>query len=109
MKENQIEGRGERIPTKSEVMGIIMHHLKSSEGITILEEVSDALGLYWLDLSAKGEELGAINEYCYTRKGIMINGVETSETSIDVEYFQDGEVVGGDRVAIFDDQRGEWK
>src|SRR3989344_2807039 len=99
--ETHIERGPELIPTKAEVMGIITRHVESTGDFTTLREVNDAEGLRLLDVRTEGRESGETTEYLYTRKGLLPNNVRTAETSIEVSYYQNGEIVFGERVAIY--------
>jgi hypothetical protein len=108
--QNPFEKGQEHVPTKNEVMNIINEQLiKSPEKFTTLREINDENGLRLLDLRIEGENPGETSEFLYTRKGMLPNNVETSETSIEVSYYQDGEIIGGDRIAIYNSETGEWK
>ncbi len=107
--ENEIEKEPEHIPTKEEVMEIIDRRMEPPEKFTTLRELYDEQGLCLLDLRIEGKQPGEMSEYLYTRKGLLPNKVMTLETSIEVSYYQDGEIVGGDRVAIFGYQKNEWE
>ena len=109
MIENQIEKGPEHIPTKYEVSEIIARRAETSENFTTLREFHDEKGLTLLDLRIEGKNPGEISEYLYTRKGMLPNNVETFQTSIEVSYYENGEIVGGDRVAIFNYETGEWE
>ena len=108
MMENQIEKGPERIPTKKEVMEIIARYVESPEKLVTLREISDMNGLTLLDLRIEGKEQGETIEYLYTKAGTLPNGVMTRETSIEVSYYQDGKVVSGERVAIYNPAIGQW-
>jgi hypothetical protein len=107
--QNPFERPPEHIPTKAEIIGIISLCVESQEKFTPLRELYDEQGLRLLDLRIKGENPGETSEFLYTRKGILPNGVETKQTSIEVSNYQDGEITGGDRVAIFNYEIGEWE
>jgi len=107
--ENKFERGPEKIPTKEEVMEIITKGIESVERFVTLREISDDQGLTLLDLRIEGKKPGETLEYLYTRAGILPNGVPTSETSIEVSYYQDGEIRGGDRVAIYNSATGQWE
>jgi hypothetical protein len=106
---NPFEKGPETIPTKEEVMEIILRNAEHPEKIKTLRELHDDIGLTLLDLRVEGEKSGETTEYLYTKKGLLPNGIMTHETSIEVSYYQDGKIVGGDRVAIYDEETGEWK
>lgn len=105
---NEIERGPERIPTKEEVMGIIIRHVESSGGLTIIRELNYTDGLHLLDIRTEGTKPGETIEYLYTKKGLLPTGVPTAETSIEVSYYQDGEIYFGARVAVYNAQTGEW-
>lgn len=107
--ENYFEKGPEKIPTKSEVLEIIGRNIELKENFEILREFSDEQGLTLLDLRVEGKEAGETLEFLYTRAGILPNGVPTHETSIEVSYYQDGNIVGGDRVAVYNEAAKEWE
>ena len=107
--EHQIEKGPERIPTKEEVMEIITRCVEYPEKLTTLREISDEKGSALLDLRIEGKESGETSEYLYTRAGRLPNGAMTLQTSIDVSYYQDGEIVSGDRISIYNSQTGQWE
>jgi hypothetical protein len=106
--ENQFESGQEKIPTKEEVMEIINKQVESPEKFTTLREISDEKGISLLDLRIEGKNSGEIIEYLYTRAGTLPNGVPTAQTSIEVSYYQDGNIIGGERIAIYNSERAEW-
>lgn len=105
---NTFERGPERIPTKEEVMGIILRCVEFPEKLTFLRELNDTEGLRLLDIRTEGKKPGETIEYLYTRKGLLPNGVPTAETSIEVSYYQDGDIFFGERVAIYNAQTNEW-
>jgi hypothetical protein len=106
---NQFEKGPERIPNKEEVLEIINRRVESPEKFETLRELHDEQGLTLLDLRIEGKEAGETSEYLYTRKGLLPNGVPTAETSIEVSYYQDGQPIGGDRIAIFNYEKNDWE
>lgn len=107
--ENNIEKGKEQIPTKEEVLEIIIKRAESPEKVTTLREISDDQGLKLLDLRIEEKEPGATAEYLYCRKGVMPNGIETKYTSIVVSYFQDGQEIGGSEIAFYNSENGSWE
>lgn len=105
---NQFEKSPEHIPVIEEVMNIITRHLESSGEFVTLRKLDDEKGLRLLDVRTEGEKSGETIEYLYTRKGLLSNEVMTAETSIEVSYYENGEIVFGERVAIYNHQRNEW-
>ena len=108
--ENKIIEKGpEKIPTKKEVIDVIVRRVESPEKFVTLREISDEEGITLLDLRIEGKEPGETIEYLYTRAGLLPNGKTTSQTSIEVSYYQDGNIVGGDRVAIYNSKTEQWE
>ena len=114
--QNPFEKGPEQSPTKEEVMQIILEDAGFEERISpvILRELTDENGLRLLEIKIESEEPGETIEYLYTRKETVLpenlpKKVETFSTSIEVSYYQDGEITGGDRVAIYNSETGEWE
>lgn len=107
--ENQFEKGPERIPTKEEVMEIITRRVESVEKFETLREINDEQGLKLLDLRFEGKEPGETMEFLYTRAGVLPNGVPTAQTSIEVSYYQEGDCIGGDRIAVLNPDTGVWE
>ncbi|MDQ3014609.1 MAG: hypothetical protein M3Q73_01965 [bacterium] len=107
--EKSFEKGPERIPSKAEVMEVIAKRVESVEKQETLREINDEQGLKLLDLRFEGKEPGETVEFLYTRAGVLPNGVPTALTSIEVSYYQDGDCVGGDRIAVLDPTTGVWE
>lgn len=102
-----IEGKEEKILSSQEVLNALSIY---AEGCTPTRELSDEKGVYLLEVEIAGEREGEKTEYQYKRKGIHSNQNTSSEGSvISAIYYQDGIPVGGEKVAILDEQTGEWK
>ena len=82
--ENPAEKSPERIPTKAEVMEIIVRHVESTKEFVTLREIHDEKGLCLLDLRIEATKPGETHEYLYTRAGVLPNGSTTLQTSIEV-------------------------
>ena len=106
MMENSFERKQERILTREEVIEVISRYV---ENFTLVRELTDEQGLYLLEAQIDGKEKRETIQYMYMRKGRFPNHNETAETAINVVYYQDGIPVGGDNVAVFNDETGEWK
>lgn len=103
--ENPIEKGPERILSKEEVMEVISRYAENAE---MVRELSDEQGLYLLEVKVPGEKEGETTQYEYMRKGRFPNHNEASETALHKVYY-DGEMpVGGDKVAIYNPETGEW-
>ncbi len=105
---NQFEYGPEHTPTREEIMAIITRFVESPEKLAIIRELSDQEGVTLLDMRIEGEKPGETTEYLYQRKGIMPNGVMTSWTSIEVSYYEDGQIVNGKRIAVYNYENSEW-
>lgn len=90
-------------------MEVIAKRVESVEKHETLREIYDDQGLKLLDLRFEGKEPGETMEFLYTRAGELPNVVPTSQTSIEVSYYQDGDCVAGDRIAVFDPNSGVWQ
>ena len=104
--ENFIEKGHERILTKEEVMEVIVRY---AENTTFVRELSDEQGLYLLEVKIEGKKQGDSIQYQYMRKGIFPNHNEALETALHVVYYQDEMPVGGDKIAVYKTETGEWE
>ena len=104
-KTNKAEEASERILTSEEVLEALSQH---AEGYTLSRELSDEKGVYLREVEVKGEKEGEVTEYQYMRKGRHSNHNESDRTAISVIYYEDGMPVGGERIAIFDEDAGVW-
>ncbi len=87
-------------------MEVISRYTENAE---LVHELSDEKGLYLLEVKTEGKKPGEVIQYEYMRKGRFPNQNEASETSIEVMYYQDGNPIGGDTIAKFNEATGEWK
>jgi hypothetical protein len=101
-----IESRPEKILTGAEVLEAISAY---AEGYTLGRELSDEKGVYLREVEVKGEKEGEVTEYRYIRKGEYANNNASTETVIERVTYEDGVPTGGERVAVFNDETGEWK
>ncbi len=101
-----IEKASERIFTKTEVMEIITRY---AENATVVRELSDTQGLYLLEATVPGKELGEIIEYQYMRKGDHGNHNEARETGICVTDYKDGVPIHADMIAEYKSETGQWE
>jgi hypothetical protein len=104
--DNQIEKGPERIPTKEEVMKIIS---RFERNFVFVRELADEQGLYLLEVKVEGDKPGEITQYEYLRKGRYENHDEASETAIHKVDYENGEVVWGKKVALYNSETGEWE
>lgn len=104
--ENPIEKGPERILTKEEVMEVIARY---AENTTFVRELSDEQGLYLLEVKIEGKKSGEIIQYEYMRKGRFPNHNEASETAVCVVYYKDEVPMGGDKIAVYNPETGEWE
>ncbi len=94
----------EKILSSEEVLQALSLY---AEGYTLGRELSDEKGVYLREVEVKGEREGEMTEYLYMRKGSY--GMNQSDvTAISVTYYQDGMPVGGERVAVFNEETSEW-
>jgi hypothetical protein len=103
--ENLIEKGPERILSKEEVLEVIARYGENAE---FVRELSDEQGLYLLEAKIEGKEPGEVIQYEYMRKGRFPNHNEASETALHVVYYQDEIPVGGDKIAVYNSETGEW-
>lgn len=97
----------ERVPSSEEILAAISEH---AEGYTVRRELSDEKGVYLLEVEIKGEDGEIAEEYQYVRKGGPRSyNPEYDETKIVCVRFHEGMPVGGEKVAVFNDQTGEWR
>jgi len=104
-KLNKTEEAPERILSSEEVLEALSEH---AEGYTLGRELSDEKGVYLREIEIKGEKEGEVTEYQYMRKGRHANHNESDKTAISVIYYEDGMPVGGERIATFNEETGEW-
>ena len=103
--EHNMEKGPERIPTEQEVMEIVSGFI---EGCTVERTLSDEQGLYLLEAKVPGGVPGETTMYEYMRKGRFPNQNQASETALHVTYYQDGDACGGEKVAVYSEETGEW-
>ena len=96
----------ERILSKEDVMEAISRY---AENATLVRELSDEQGLYLLDVKIEGEKPGETTQYEYMRKGRFLNQNQASETAIHKVYYEDEMPVGGEKVAVYKSESGEWE
>ncbi|OHA17826.1 MAG: hypothetical protein A2836_03160 [Candidatus Taylorbacteria bacterium RIFCSPHIGHO2_01_FULL_45_63] len=92
--------------SKEEVMEAIS---RFAENATLVRELSDEQGLYLLEAKVEGENSGETTQYEYMRKGRFPNHNEASETAIYKVYYENEIPVGGDKVAVYKSETGEWE
>lgn len=101
------EGGPEKILTKQEILDFITKYI---EGWEVVDERSDEKGVYLLNVKVEVEdEPGKFVQYEYLRKGHFPNKNETSETHLEIVYYQDEEVYFADEIAFYDEATGEWR
>jgi hypothetical protein len=104
-KQSSIESVSERILTSEQVLEALS---RFAEGFALGRELSDEKGVYLREIEKPGENAGETIEYQYMRKGNHGRQNVSSETAISVIYYENGMPVGGDRIAIFSEETGEW-
>jgi len=104
--ENKFEKGPEKILTKEEVLEIIS---RFAENIIPVRELSDEQGLYLLEVSVPSEKVGEVTQYEYMRKGKFPNNNESLLTVIHVVYYENGIPVGGNDIANYNSETGEWE
>lgn len=97
------EERAEYIPGIEEVRSILRDVIKGD--YEEIHTIFDDKGLCVLEVEVRKQSERA--EYCYVRKGKHKSGHVSSANNIDVVYYRDGEMIGGDPVAEYVD--GAWK
>jgi hypothetical protein len=102
---SNIEKKPEKILTSAEVLEAISQH---AEGFILSRELSDDKGVYLREVEVIGQNEGEITEYQYMRKGVHSNNNASDVTAISRIYYQDGMPVGGERVAVFNEETEEW-
>jgi hypothetical protein len=103
---NSSEKKPEVILTSEQILEALSQH---AEGFTLSRELSDEKGVYLREIEVVGENEGEVIEYQYMRKGVHPNNNVSDVTTISRIYYQDGVPVGGDKVATFNEETGEWK
>lgn len=109
MTENPIERGPEGIPTKEEVLSVIGAHVENAERISVIQELFDEQGLYFLEVRVEVENDHDETRYEYTRKGVYLDGNASAETVIHVVFYRDGEAVGGHNIAEYSGEAGRWE
>ena len=102
--ENYIEKGQERIPSREEVLEIIFRH---AENAVLVQELSDDQGLYLLEAKVEVGKPGEFIEYLYMRKGDFPNKNSSSETTIFMMYYKNGEYVTGWNIAEYKSDTGK--
>jgi len=97
--------RTERPLTREEVLTALSRH---AETFTVQRELSDANGIYLLEVTLPGEKPGEVSEYRYQRKGVF-GPNQTTTTHIAVAYYEGEMPVGGKTLANYDEKTGLWK
>jgi hypothetical protein len=100
-----IERGPERIPTRAEVVERITRY---NESAVVTRERSDAEGLYLLEADAPGGTASEVTQYAYMRKG-QFDTHQTAETTLSIVYYEDGVPVGGNNLAGYRSETGEWE
>lgn len=101
-----IESKEEKILSSQEVLDVLSLFV---EGYTLGRELSDERGVYLREVELEGEKVGETIEYQYMRKGNHGKQNASTETAISAIYYDDGIPVGGKRVAILNEETGEWE
>ena len=96
---NLFEKGPQHSPTEEEVMEIIARHATQSN---VIKEEADEQGVCFLELKAEGTKPGEFNEYYYMRK-------EGRKITIDVVYYENGEILTAEPLAVYNEEAGEWK
>lgn len=108
--ENYIEKGPERIPTKEEVMEIIVRHPENvSLSVILVRELYDEQGLYLLEAKKEGEKSGEFIEYLYMRKGVYPDKDSTTKSTINILHYKNGEPKTGWNIANYKLDTGEWE
>lgn len=102
---NKSEDNPEKILSSEEILQAISEH---TEGYSLGRELSDEKGVYLREVAVAGEKEGEVTEYQYMRKGDHPNHNESDKTVISAIHYQDGIPVGGEQIATFNDETGEW-
>ncbi len=82
---------------------------KHVEHFSVQRELSDADGVYLLEVTIPGEKEGEVAEYTYQRKGSFGANQSTTTTISVAHYDATGMPVGGKTLANFDEKTGLWK
>ncbi len=102
---DSIEKVPEHIPSRTEVLEQIGRLVAKFD---VIRELSDASGLYLLEVDTKGENKGEVTMFRYSRKG-NYGGNICPLNEIQVVYFENDEPVGGRNVAFYDEASGQWQ
>jgi hypothetical protein len=102
---NPFEKPSEMVPIKEQVLEVISHF---AENFKVVRELADELGPYLIEVKIEGQEAGNYSEYLYMRKGQFPNKNATLETTIFVTHYEGEMPVGGENVASYNENTGEW-
>lgn len=101
---NTPETRTEHIPTKEEIMSLI---LQRCENFIHTQELSDEQGMYLFEVKSETKE-GEFTEYVYQRKG-KFGRYQAAQTVLEAIYYKDDIPIGGDIIAELNSESGEWQ
>jgi hypothetical protein len=106
---NPFETQLERIPTKDEVLEVVLRCTKGAEVVPeFTREKYDERGLYLHEVRVNGDKEGDYVEYLYLRKGEYPDGNATTATGVSIIYYEDGIPVGGKNLEEYNEQTDEW-
>jgi hypothetical protein len=106
---NKIERvKKERIFTAEEIREAIATLVEASTFLT-LRELSDQKGLCVYEVQVAGTKEGEYSNFMYIRKGDHGDKNESGDTSIHIAYYEDHIPVGGDKIAVYDEELDIWR
>jgi len=101
------EVKVEYIPTQEQIREVLSRFVPDLGKYELGKVLSDANGIFSLEMRAPVNEKGEVKEYQYLRKGKF--GFNSSpESCICVNYLESEEVTFSDMVAIYDHDNGVW-
>ncbi len=101
------ENAPEKFPTKEEIFEFIRTAFEK-ENLVVVREESNTEGLYLIDVKSEETADGEVAQYEYMRKGNFGDLGGAIETAIYVTYYQDEIPIGGEKVAVYDHESGNW-
>jgi hypothetical protein len=110
---NSPERSGERVHDQEEILALIAERIPGLPGIEelkgkIVRRLSDAAGLYLLELEVAGSVPGQTIEYRYVRAGNQDPRNSTDASRIDMVLYVDGDPDTSDQLAKFNVVTQEW-
>ncbi|MFA5791437.1 MAG: hypothetical protein WC884_00145 [Candidatus Paceibacterota bacterium] len=95
----------DHILSREEVIEVLSRY---AERGVITRELSNEDGIYLLEMTTEGPQVGETTEFTYRRMGTYPNKIQSPETLIEAAYYQDGFPISADTLATYNPQTGTW-